>query len=274
MAKKTKEETLTQEPAIDEKTQTEKPGGFLHSITTVLLAVLIVAVVSVGVFYFMGKKNINGFADSLIVYIPNYPILKYFIPEIMPEYDPEDPMYLTDKQILDKYNEQREKIKNLNASLAEANATIELLRKGDDDKVQQETLLEQNERVLESIEAERIALEKDKKELERVILQGDKEIIAEYLQKMDKVTAEAIYADIAKEMVIDDKKKLLAEPFTKMDAQGAANMLSELYAQDTEALLDILEGMEPKNMAPILEKMDPKESAKIYSLLSDRRLNK
>jgi flagellar motility protein MotE (MotC chaperone) len=59
-----------------------------------------------------------------------------------------------------------------------------------------------------------------------------------------------------------------------MNPQGAANVLTELFTKDKEALLDIFEGMEPKVMAPILERMDAKIAAEIYGLLSDRKLSR
>ncbi len=269
-----KKEIQPQGPAKTERSEREKPQGFLHSIVVIVLAFLVVAVVTLGVFYFMAKNNVNGFAETLKPHIGNYPILKHFMPKNMPEFDPEDPMYLTNKEILEKYKEYREKVSDLNISLEEANQAIEELKKDGDSLVEQQIKIEESKLILEEIEAQREALKEDQKALEDLILQGDKEGFAAYFQKVNKATAEAVYAEIAKDMIIDEEKLILAEPFSKMDAQRAANMFSEMYTQDVEAMLDIFEGMQPKVMAPILEKMDSKLAAEVYSLLAERRLSK
>ena len=155
-----------------------------------------------------------------------------------------------------------------------ANRTIEELKIDDEDLVEQQILIEENQRILEVIEAQREALQEDQRILGDLILQGDKEGFAAYFQKVDKSTAEDIYSEIAKDLIIDEEKQNLAEPFSKMDSQRAANMLSEMFTKDAEATLDIFEGMQSKVMAPILERMDSKLAAEIYSLLAERRLNR
>lgn len=267
-----KKEAKPQETAKNQSS--DKPQGFLHSLTVVLIAVLIVAVVTVGVFYFMAKNNVNGFAETVKPYIGKYPILKHFMPGDMPDFDAEDPMYLTDKQILVKYKEYREKVNSLNLDLENANERIEELQKDGEDLVEIQIQINENKRILEEIDARRAELEEDQRILAKLIIEGDTQGFASYFQKINKATAESIYAEIAKDMVIDEEKQLLAEPFSKMDPQRAANILAELYTQDIEAMLDILEGMQPKVAAPIFERMESKLAAEAYSLLVQRRLGK
>ncbi|MGI6083818.1 MAG: hypothetical protein ACOYIF_00075 [Acetivibrionales bacterium] len=269
-----KEKQAEQPQGKEHNNQSEKPGGCLHSIIVVLVAFLVVALVSVGVFYFVAKNNINGLADSLKPHIKNYPILKVFLPKDLDGYDPEDPKYLSDKQILQKYEEYREKVRSLNEKLDEANKTIENMKAESLSAADMETIVEENRLLLKSIEDEKAALEADRKALAELIAKGDPEGFKNYFQKVDKATAEAVYAEIMKESVISEEKKALAKPFSNMNPQGAANMLTELFSKDKEALLDIFEGMEPKIMAPILERMDPLIAAEIYGLLSDRRLGR
>ena len=57
-----KKDNQPQEAAKSQLAEREKPQGCLHSIIVVILAILVVAVVTVGVFYYMSKNNINGFA--------------------------------------------------------------------------------------------------------------------------------------------------------------------------------------------------------------------
>jgi flagellar motility protein MotE (MotC chaperone) len=272
MAEKEKqaEQTLEQE----HNNQSEKPGGCLHSIIAVFIAFLIVAIVFVGVFYFVAQNNINGVADSLKPHVKNYPVLKVFIPKDLKDFDPEDPKYLTDKQIEEKYQEYREKVRILNEKLDEANRAIESIKAEGQTAADLEKIAEENRLLLESIEAEKAKLEAERKSLAELIARGDTEGFKNYFQKVDKATAETIYAEIMKEAAISEEKKALAKPFSTMNPQGAANVLTELFSDDKEAALDIFEGMEPKVMAPILERMDAKIAAEIYGLLSDRRLGR
>lgn len=272
MAEKERQAEQTSEQA--QNNQSEKPRGCLHSIIVVLIAFLVVAIVFVGVFYFVAKNNINGVADSLKPHVKNYPVLKVFIPKDLVGYDPEDPKYLTDKQIVEKYEEYREEARMLNESLNEANKTIEKIKAEGLSADELATIAESNRLLLESIEAEKAALEADRKSLAELIARGDLEGFKNYFQKVDKATAEAVYAEIMKEATVTEEKKALAKPFSTMAPQGAANMLTEMFSNDKEALLDIFEGMEPKVMAPILERMDAKIAADIYGLLSDRRLGR
>lgn len=272
MAEKERQAEQTSEQEQDN--QSEKPGGCLHSIIVVLIAFLVVAIVFVGVFYFVAKNNINGVGDSLKPYVKNYPILKVFIPKDLAGYDPEDPKYMTDKQIVEKYEEYRDRVRSLTESLNEANWTIEKIKGEGLSADELVSISESNRLILESIEAEKAALEADRKSLAELIARGDPEGFKDYFQKVDKATAEAVYAEIMKDVAVSEEKKALAKPFSTMAPQGAANMLSELFSNDKEALLDIFEGMEPKIMAPILERMDAKIAADIYGLLSDRRLGR
>ena len=272
MAEREKQAEQTSEQ--EQSNQSEKPGGCLHSIIVVLIAFLVVAIVFVGVFYFVAKNNINGVADSLKPHVKNYPIIKVFIPNDLADYDPEDPKYLTDKQITEKYEEYREKVRSLNKSLNEASQTIENMKAIDLDTADMQAITEENKMLLETIEAEKVALEAERKALAELIASGDIEGFKNYFQKVDKATAEAVYTEIMKEVAVSEEKKALAKPFSTMNPQGAANVLTELFSKDKQAGIDIFEGMEPKVMAPILERMDAKIAADIYGLLSDRRLGR
>lgn len=270
MADKERQEEKTS--LQEHNNESEKPGGCLHSIIVVLIAFLVIAVVFVGVFYFVVNNNINGMADSLKPHIKNYSVLKIFLPKDLADYDPDDPKYLTDKQILGKYHEYREKVRSLTEELNEANKTIENIKTEIQSASDIEKIAEENRQLLETIEAEKELLEATRKSLAELIAKGDPEGFKNYFQKIDRAAAEAVYAEIMKEAAVSEEKKALAKPFSTMNPQGAANVLTELFSSDKEAALDIFEGMGPKVMAPILERMDAKVAAEIYSLLSGRRL--
>jgi len=270
------EEKEIQEQTSEQKQNTKsgKPGGCLHSIIVVLIALLVVVLVFSGVFYFAVKNNISGLADSLKPYIKNYPVLKVFMPKDLPGYDPEDPQYLSYKELVEKYQEYRAMVSSLKEELDEAKKTIEEMEAEKLAVTDIETKTEENRKVLKTIEDEKAELEAMRKSLAELVAKGDPDGFKNYFQKIDKTAAQAVYAEIMKEASISEEKKVLAKTFATMNPQGAANILTELFSKDKEAALDIFEGMDSKVMAPILEKMDAKTAADIYGLLSVRRLGR
>ena len=207
-------------------------------------------------------------------YIENHPILKLALPsELLPKEpdDPDDPKYLTQKELLTKYEEYRKKVKELNERLDKANQTIKEFNASEGKASQASSTLAENQAVLQSIKEEQAKLEADEKKLAELIANGDTKGFKDYFQKVDKATAEAIYKEILLKEAIDEDKVLLAKPFSTMKPESAASVLTELYAKDKETLLDIFEGLKSSASALILEKMDAKTAADITKLLSDRK---
>ncbi len=268
MAKKDKKSDKT--PVPQKNDRVGMPGIF-HSILVVLLALLVVAVVSLGVFYIAVKNNVNGLADTVRPLIKDHPILKVALPKI---YDPDDPEYLTEKELLEKYNEYRVKTKALNESLEEANKTIEQLKNDAKATSDSATILEQNQAVLDAVKLEQSRLEEEKKSLSALIAKGDTKSFRDYFQKVDKVTAEAVYREIVTEENKIEEKAALSKPFSTMEPASAAKVLEELYQKDQQTLLDIFEGFRPTAAALILEEMNAKTAAEITKLLSDRKLGR
>jgi flagellar motility protein MotE (MotC chaperone) len=271
MADRKKQLDQTSEPAVSQKA--EGPN-VVHSLIVVITALLVVAVVTLGVFYFTVKNNINGMADILLPQIIDHPILRLALPEELipgePE-DPDNPKYLTEKQLLKKYDEYRTKVKELNESLANANATIEQMKNEAQSAVDESALLKQNEELLKKIAEEQAKVDADKKALSELIARGDMQGFKDYFQKVDKATAEAIY----KEILAQDAKKAsnsdIAKQFSEMEPENAALVLTELFGTDKETLLNIFEGLKAAAAALILEQMDTKTAAEITKLLSDRK---
>lgn len=268
MAEKQVKEEKTPEP-VKSKPK-EKTGGIIHGIIVVLLALLVVALVSLGVFYFAIKNNVNGLANVFKPYIENHPIFKLALPaEFLPE-DPDDPKYLSEKALLKKYEEYRTRTKELEESLKAANKTIEDLKVSAENTSQSAIVLSENQAVLDSIKQEQAKLDEEKKKFSELIASADKEGFKNYYQKVDKATADAIYKEVVTEEVLSENKLLQAKPFSLMEPESAAKVLTELYAKDKETLLDIFEGLKPSAAALILEKMDAKTAADVTKLLSDR----
>lgn len=258
-------------PETVKNDQSEKPAGILHSILVVFLALLVVAVVSFGVFYFFTKNNINGFADTIRPRIENHPILKLALPKEPIAYDPEDPKYLTDKELLVKYDEYRARVKSLNEKLEQVNQEIERMKQENLSAEDAEARLNENLIVLESIKQEQKELDADKAVLSEMIAKGDKEGFRQYFEKVDKATAAAIYKEIIEKTVIDNEILKMAKPFAEMEPRRAASLLSELYSSDSKAALDIMEGLKADALALILESMDVKVASEIVSMLAARK---
>lgn len=259
----------TPEPQGSDKAK--KPGGILRSVFMVLLALLIIMAVSTGVFYFTVKNNVNGLADRLRPRIKNIPVLNLALPG---EPEEDDPEKLTHEQLVIKYNEYRQKNKELKKSLDEANSTIDELNKKLASIMDEEAILEENRQTLDKITSEKKNIDDEKKQLSEMIARGDTEGFREYFEKVDKETAEEIYKEIVEKEALEEEKKALGKSFASMEPERAAQVLAELYKKDKEVLLDIFEGLKTSAGASILSEMDPQTAAEITKMLADRKIGR
>lgn len=267
MAEREKEPEQTSETA--ESGRREKRVGFVHSIIVVFLAVLIVVAISAGVFYFMVKNNVRGIADTLRPYISDNAILSLALPAAEGE-DPDAPENLSEKELLKKYDEYRARTKELDKNLKEANDTIEQLKKEAQQASDASTALAENQAALDQIKEEQAKLEADKKAFSEAVAQGDPEGFKAYFQKIDKAAAESIYEEITEKDAANQRIAELAKPFSTMEPERAAAVLTQLLKKDQEALLDIFGALKPGATGLIFEQMDPETAAEITKLLSDR----
>ncbi|MCX7772067.1 MAG: hypothetical protein N2376_03025 [Clostridia bacterium] len=267
------EKQAEQIPGPQGSDRVQKPGGVVQSILIVLLALLVVAVVFSGVFYFAVKNNMGGIAEILRPRIENNPILKLALPP-KPGIDPDDPKNLTAEELVKKYNEYRKKVTDLNDKLTKANSTIAQMEQTAKNTTDPAITLQENQKVLDAIRAEQQKLDDDKKKLSEMIAKGDTTGFKDYYQKIDKATADAVYKELVTQDITNQNKVMLAKPFATMQASSAAKVLTELYAKDQTTLLDIFEGMKPATAALILEQMDAATAADITKMLSDRKLGR
>lgn len=261
---------VDQTPEPKQNNRKDKPGGVLHAILVVLLSLVIVFVVFSGVFYFAVKNNIGGFAYIMKPQLEHHPVLKWVLPNELQPVDPDDPKYLSEKELLKKYDEYRAKVKTLSQDLEKANQTIEELKQNAVNTSEAAIVLAENQAVLDSIKQEQEKLEKDKKAFSELVANSDKSAFKAYFEKVDKATAEAIYQQVVTQEVLNEQQGLLAKPFSLMSPEGAASVLTELYSKDKETLLDIFQGLSSNAAAQILEQMDAKTAAEITKLLSGR----
>ncbi|NLL04895.1 MAG: DUF615 domain-containing protein, partial [Clostridiaceae bacterium] len=72
------------------KPDKDKKKGLLFAVFALLTALVVIAVVVVGVSYVIIKNNVNGLADEYRDSIKNIPILKRALPHSPDEEDPEN----------------------------------------------------------------------------------------------------------------------------------------------------------------------------------------
>lgn len=249
-------------------------GGVLHTVIVVFLALLVVLLVSTGVFYSTVKNNINGVADSLRPHFVGHPVFKHFLPKDPETIDLDDPKNLSQTELRKRYDEYRNKVKELEESLKEANDKIAELTKEIENFAGNEKVLAENRATLESIQKEKADLEAEKKAISEMIANNDKQGFKEYFQKIDKALAEELFKKVLVEDAKEAEKKELAKPFASMDPKSAADVLTELYKKDKENAVDIFEGLKADVRGQIFESMEPQTAAEITKMLTDRRLDR
>ncbi len=252
--------------------------GLLHGLLTVLLSILIVLVVFGGAFYYVLKNNVYGLGEQFRPSFERIPVLKLALPPLPASEDPFDPKHLTQKELLDKYNQLRNMEADLTAQLDSANRRITEL---ETEKQQWEGLKQEaeaqrieNENTENRIQQQQAQLEADKKELSRLIANGNKEAFKSYFEKIEPETAKEIYQELVQENVVDQQYKTLAKSYTEMEPANAAAILSELAAGDMPMVVNLLEAMKTDVVAEIIESMDPKLAADLMKALTEKKLGK
>ena len=276
MAQKNK--TKAKAPAAQGSDKKGESDGLLHGLLTVLLSILIVLVVFGGAFYYVLKNNIYGLGEQFRPGLERIPVIRQALPPLPETEDPYDPKHLTQKELLEKYNELRNVKKDLTAQLDSANRKLADLENEKAQwtglKEEAETTRLQNEAELKQIQEQAEQLEKDKKELSRLIAEGDKQGFQKYFEKVDKETAAEMYQEIVTGNVANQELKNLAKPYEEMDPANAANILTELGGKDMSLLIDLLGVMKADVSAEILENMEPAFAADLMQQLADRKLGK
>lgn len=257
-------------PAANEN-KSSVAGGMI----AVLIALLVVALVVSGVFYFILKNNVFGLGEAYRSRLENVPVFKLALPPAPPKQtvkEDEDPNKLTEEDLRERYTTYRAEIDKLEKQLEDANKAIEQYQKDQQGQTDSTKVLEENQAVLKTIEEEKKKLETDKAAFADMVAAGDKAGFEQYYKQIDAANAERIFKELAKADVTLENKKALAEPFTTMDPTSAARLLEELYASDSVSAVSVFEGLDSKKAAKILEQMDPVIAAKVTKVLADKKL--
>lgn len=262
------------------KTQgSDKKGesdGLLHGLLTVSLSILIVLVVFGGAFYYVLKNNIYGLGEQFRPSLERIPVLKLALPPLPPGADPYDPKHLTQKELLDKYNQLRSMEADLTARLENAEAKVTALENEKQQwisiKEEAEAIRQENENTKKQLEQQLAEIEANKKELSRMIAEGNKEGFKEYFEKIDPETAKEVYRELAKEEVASQEYKNLAKPYIEMNPANAAAILTELSASDMPMVINLIGAMKADTAAEIIASMEPKFAAELMKKLAEKKL--
>lgn len=269
MAKKNLKNKTKQSPTPQGSNNGEKKrNGFLFSVLALMVALVIIAAVLGGAFYIVIHNNVNGLAEKYRKEIQAIPVLKHALP-VPP--DPEDPKYMTDAEIKDRYMELRKLRDELKAQLEEAGEKIEELRKYKDE---QDRFTAENEKVRQSLEQQRLEIEEkikryeeDKKKLDEAIAQSDRDGFIEFFEKIDRENAEAIYARVIKEKKEEEEDVKFAKLYEAMDAEAAARIFEQLGSSKIDLVVEALKNMNREAASEILASMDPAYAAKVTEKL-------
>lgn len=273
-----KNKKLSKAPTPQGSDSKGESDGLLHGLLTVLLSMLIVLVVFGGAFYYVLKNNVYGIGEQFRPRLERIPVIKLALPPLPETEDPYDPKHLTQSELLEKYNELRNAKAEMTARLEEISKQLEELEKEKEQwislKDEAEAIKAENLKTLELIEKEKAELEANRQELYRMIAEGNGEGFKEYFEKVDRETAQKLYKELIEQDVTDQKLKSLAKPYEEMDADNAANILTELGNRDMTLLVDLIGAMKTNAAAEIVENMEPEFAAELMQKLADKKLAK
>jgi flagellar motility protein MotE (MotC chaperone) len=272
MAKKNKEVKSSEtQGSVGQK----KAGGLISGILAVLVALLLVAAVFVGAFYFLVKNNIYGVGELLRPSLQGNSILKLALPKLAETVVPDDPKNITAEELPAKYAQYFEKVKTLTSELDKAKADLaqNVAEQTSNAAILLETKtnLDKNQAILDEIAKTKLELQAMNKEMAGMIASGDSTGFKQYFEKVDPESAKRIYAELSKTDVANANAKDLARPYELMERVKGAEVLKQLWTKDRVLALTILAAAKPLTLAEILQNMDASLAADITQSLADNK---
>jgi len=263
-------------PQMKKADKKDTKSVILDGLLTILVSIIIVLIIFGGAFYYLLKNNIGGLGEYFRPSIERIPVLKLALPPLPDTEDPYDPRHLTSQELLDKYNELRNSNRELSEQLEAANRRIAELEREREKWVSRaeeaQAILDKNEDTSKKILEQLEQIENDKKELDRLIAMGNPEAFARYYEKVNPENAQELYREIVGKEAAKENYKNLAVPYTEMEPENAAAILTELGKTDMELVANILEAMKNDVKAEIIQNMDPKFAADLMKSIADKKL--
>ncbi|MDE6616520.1 MAG: hypothetical protein K2K35_08120 [Lachnospiraceae bacterium] len=243
--------------AKKDKTKENESGG---SKLVNAIIVLVIILIWLAVFAFLIKLDVGGIGSNIL-----YPVLKDVpvVNKILPS--PSEEMQASEDNY--KYTT----LKSANARIKELESQLEA----------QGGTTAANSDYIANLEAEVRNLQKYKDQMdefdkrvaefnEKIVFNDNAPDISEYrsyYESIEPENAEKIYRQVMQRERYNEKAKELAKYYANMEAESAAQVMSEMN-EDLELICDILQNMSEKQAAAILQAMNTEYAAQITKKIS------
>lgn len=243
--------------AKKDKTKENESGG---SKLVNAIIVLVIILIWLAVFAFLIKLDVGGIGSNIL-----YPVLKDVpvVNKILPS--PSEEMQASEDNY--KYTT----LKSANARIKELESQLEA----------QGGTTAANSDYIANLEAEVRNLQKYKDQMdefdkrvaefnEKIVFNDNAPDISEYrsyYESIEPENAEKIYRQVMQRERYNEKAKELAKYYANMEAESAAQVMSEMD-EDLELICDILQNMSEKQAAAILQAMNTEYAAQITKKIS------
>lgn len=243
--------------AKKDKTKENESGG---SKLVNAIIVLVIILIWLAVFAFLIKLDVGGIGSNIL-----YPVLKDVpvVNKILPS--PSEEMQASEDNY--KYTT----LKSANARIKELESQLEA----------QGGTTAANSDYIANLEAEVKNLQKYKDQMdefdkrvaefnEKIVFNDNAPDISEYrsyYESIEPENAEKIYRQVMQRERYNEKAKELATYYANMEAESAAQVMSEMD-EDLDLICDILQKMSEKQAAAILQAMNTEYAAQITKKIS------
>jgi len=246
--------------AKKDKTKENESGG---SKLVNAVIVLVIILIWLAVFAFLIKLDVGGIGSNIL-----YPVLKDVpvVNKILPS--PSEEMQASEDNY--KYTT----LKSANERIQELESQLEA----------QGGTTAANSDYIANLEAEVRNLQKYKDQMddfdkrvaefnEKIVFNDNAPDISEYrsyYESIEPENAEKIYRQVMQRERYNEKAKELATYYANMEAESAAQVMSEMD-EDLDLICDILQNMSEKQAAAILQAMNTEYAAQITKKISTGR---
>lgn len=253
---------------VDKKDDTKK-NSILFYILSIITALILVALIFGGIFFFAVKKNVNGVADNMRDSIEKIPIINLALPA-KPE--PEDEKNMTEEQVRQKYTEIRANNSELEKQVEELSKQAETLKSQLSAKDTDSSLLKQQKETAEKSQQKQAsdyaALKKQYDDISAVIAKGDSKAYKDYFEKIDPKVAADLYKQVLQEQKMSDDVKKYVSIYENMDASAVAGMMEKMGSGKMPLIIEIMKNLKKETSAEILTEMTPDFAAKVSEQLA------
>lgn len=234
-----------------------------------VIAVGIILLVLGGTFYILMKNNVNGVGERYRENLKDVPLLNRALPKAP---DPNDPKYMSTKELTEKYStllKENEELNNKVAELGRQNDELNLYKNSEGAREEEnEGLKKQIEEQALKLEEEKKQMAEERKKLDELIASGDKAGFKQFFENIDKENAQRIYTSIINEQKASEDTKKFVQLYENMDAAVAAKIFEQMGSSKIDLVVDILRNANKEAASEIIASMTPAFASKVTEKLS------